>query len=286
MDNPSWTHYSCAKEEPDESNYPGPPQAQTHHYDYSEEPTGQMAAEYHSDPYLYPPAITSQVTSDSYYISHMHTEHDSQGLLSPYQHSSHSQKPSFATSSSGSPQHSYHGPYPESPSYNPYPGAEAPEYIPSLGYTSSQNSPPTYAENLVDPDIVSCFFPESSASGAPLDLSDRFQPSFDCDHPECARSYPRLCDLRKHKKRHQKPYPCRDSAGCGTYFSTEKDRDRHERSKHRHEEHLACTVCGHRTARKDNMKDHVRRRHGEERMVEIMVSVMVGAGTGELSGTG
>ena len=103
--------------------------------------------------------------------------------------------------------------------------------------------------------------------------------SFPCDHPSCAKAYPRLCDLRRHKKRHQKPYPCRASAECDSHFSTEKDRDRHERSRHRRDEHLECSVCGHRTARKDNMKDHVRRRHGEERVDEVMAAV-VGSSSG------
>jgi hypothetical protein len=35
-----------------------------------------------------------------------------------------------------------------------------------------------------------------------------------------------------------------------------------------------CPVCGHTTARKDNMKDHVKRRHGEESVNEVMVAVM------------
>jgi hypothetical protein len=41
-----------------------------------------------------------------------------------------------------------------------------------------------------------------------------------------------------------------------------------------------CSVCGHRTARKDNMKDHVRRRHGEERVDEVMAAVMIGSSAG------
>lgn len=100
-------------------------------------------------------------------------------------------------------------------------------------------------------------------------------PYYMCDHAGCSKVCARLCDLRKHKKRHQKPFPCRNR--CESYFSTEKDRDRHERSKHKKEEWLTCAVCGHQTARKDNMKDHVRRRHGEHDLERIMDATMANA---------
>ena len=102
--------------------------------------------------------------------------------------------------------------------------------------------------------------------------------SFPCDHPSCTKAFARLCDLRRHKKRHQKRHRCRASAECGSLFHSERDRGRHERSVHRRDEHLVCSVCGHRTARKDNMRSHIRRRHGEERVDEVMAVVMVGRG--------
>lgn len=100
--------------------------------------------------------------------------------------------------------------------------------------------------------------------------------SFHCDHLGCNKSYPRACDLKKHKKRHQKPFPCRygQHEGCDSTFSTTKERDRHERSKHRREEHLVCSVCGHKTARKDNMADHVKRRHGQENKERVMATIL------------
>ncbi|KAA8902479.1 hypothetical protein FN846DRAFT_87136 [Sphaerosporella brunnea] len=97
---------------------------------------------------------------------------------------------------------------------------------------------------------------------------------FPCDFPTCNKSFPRLCDLRKHRKRHEKPFPC-SLESCEAFFSTEKDRDRHEKSKHRREEHLVCPVCGHRTARRDNLKDHVRRRHGGEGEAERIMGSFV-----------
>jgi len=103
--------------------------------------------------------------------------------------------------------------------------------------------------------------------------SDR---AFHCDHPGCDKSYPRPCDLKKHKKRHRKPFPCRYAAQerCESAFSTTKERDRHEKSKHRREDHLVCVACGHTTARKDNMTDHIKRRHGEEDKDRAMAMIL------------
>lgn len=113
---------------------------------------------------------------------------------------------------------------------------------------------------------------QTVSSGAASGVHPDEAPYYMCDYTGCGKVCARQCDLRKHKKRHQKPFMCRD--GCDSYFSTEKDRDRHERSKHRREERLTCAVCGHRTARKDNMKDHVRRRHGEHDLERIMDATM------------
>ncbi|TGZ79318.1 hypothetical protein EX30DRAFT_110932 [Ascodesmis nigricans] len=117
--------------------------------------------------------------------------------------------------------------------------------------------------------------PYTSSSSSSHHPPPGTSPYYMCDHPGCNKVCARLCDLRKHKKRHQKPFPCRE--GCESCFSTEKDRDRHERSRHRQEERLTCVVCGHRTARKDNMKDHVRRRHGEQDLERIMDATIANA---------
>lgn len=85
--------------------------------------------------------------------------------------------------------------------------------------------------------------------------------TYKCDFLNCDTSCRRPCDLTKHKKRHSKPFTC-NYDGCNSKgFSTQKDRERHETSKHRREDHLVCCECGHTTARKDNMADHVRRKH-------------------------
>jgi hypothetical protein len=174
-------------------------------------------------------------------------------------------------------------PYPTSASHSPGFG-----FTPSPYATSPHGSPsPLTFPDIVDPsildlDIMDCFFPGVPSSQPSSSSSPRASApatSFACDYPSCTKSYPRLCDLRKHKKRHAKPFPC-PMDSCEAVFSTEKDRDRHEKSKHRREEHLICPVCGHRTARKDNLKDHVRRRHGEEAMERIMRALSVGSSAG------
>lgn len=81
---------------------------------------------------------------------------------------------------------------------------------------------------------------------------------YPCRFNNCKMSCRRSCDRTKHEKRHEKPFQC---PSCDGRFSTLKDCQRHDLSKHRKSEHLLCTQCNHSTARKDNMADHVRRRH-------------------------
>lgn len=82
--------------------------------------------------------------------------------------------------------------------------------------------------------------------------------NYPCTFPGCTISCLRRCDLTKHSKRHVKPFSCRV---CNLRFSTVKDCERHDLSKHQKEKHLRCSYCSHSTARKDNLADHVRRKH-------------------------
>jgi hypothetical protein len=229
-------------------------------------------------------------------------DHDQGQLLSPGYSSYSSYAASTSSQHSGySRERAETSPYPpsrpshsRSPSYHsshrnstsPYPASAS--HSPSFAYTTSPyDSPsplsfhdpgPSLDPDIIDPDIIDCFFPlgtEVSASQPSPSATGASATSFLCDYPSCNKTYPRLCDLRKHKKRHAKPFPC-PVASCDAFFSTEKDRDRHEKSKHRREEHLVCPSCGHRTARKDNLKDHVRRRHGEAEVERIMRAVSAG----------
>lgn len=69
---------------------------------------------------------------------------------------------------------------------------------------------------------------------------------------------------------------CCSYEGCTwcTSYTTRKDRKRHEISKHS-ALHLVCDVCGHTTARVDNMRVHVRAAHREE--CEVLMKRIVGA---------
>ncbi|KAI5851109.1 hypothetical protein DFP73DRAFT_536011 [Morchella snyderi] len=102
----------------------------------------------------------------------------------------------------------------------------------------------------------------------------------DANSAPCGKEFDRKCDLKKHAKRHVKPFPCRFQ-GCKNTrgFSSEKDRERHENCLHK-KECLMCTECPHETPRKDNMKDHVIRKHGGKEFVEeIMLRIMAGPRT-------
>lgn len=187
-----------------------------------------------------------------------------------YAHSAHSPTHSTYIKSEHAGYNSGSGSFTYSPHLGGYPAGADP------CTPTSTISDPANDRDSQDPDLgpehesldYHYLQPSPTCQSAPP-ASPRGVSQYLCDNPGCKKVYPRLCDLRKHKKRHLKPFPCRDTT-CETLFSTEKDRDRHERSKHRREEHLVCAVCGHRTARKDNMKDHVRRRHGEQDLEKIM----------------
>ncbi|KAI5850021.1 hypothetical protein BZA05DRAFT_419405 [Tricharina praecox] len=313
---PEWDTYSYTS--PGGSSGPTYPplHAQPHnHHQYHEQQQQQQLPigepDFIDSALMYLPVTTSSV-SDSYFPTADYSSiSQTQGLLSPVyspysgsyaastssQHSSYSNyshqrgaTPSPYPSSHDSHSHSHHAghrastsPYPPSASHSP-----SFAYTPSPYATSPNDtpSPVSYADSssTVDPDIINCFFPEGAGSGSATHVhpssssSNTTATSFACDYPSCTKSYPRLCDLRKHKKRHLKPFPCPEAA-CDSFFSTEKDRDRHTKSKHRREEHLVCAVCGHRTARKDNMRDHIKRRHGEDVVERIMNAVMAASGS-------
>lgn len=89
-----------------------------------------------------------------------------------------------------------------------------------------------------------------------------------CAYPNCTSQakFTRGCDLRKHFKRHTKHLFCRHedcSQSREGGFSSRKDRDRHEQ---RHNPGVVCSHpgCERLFSRVDNMKDHVRRIHGQK----------------------
>ncbi|RPA98342.1 hypothetical protein L873DRAFT_1038057 [Choiromyces venosus 120613-1] len=85
-----------------------------------------------------------------------------------------------------------------------------------------------------------------------------------------------------HHKDLKRRFCCRyeDCISC-TSYTTRKDCKRHEDSKHS-DQHLVCDVCGHTTARSDNMRGHVRTAHPEEweavmkRIMEVKMKMVMG----------
>ncbi|PWW73098.1 hypothetical protein C7212DRAFT_366000 [Tuber magnatum] len=81
-------------------------------------------------------------------------------------------------------------------------------------------------------------------------------------HPTTTTENPETTHHHHHKDPKRR-FCCRseDCTSC-TSYTTRKDRNRHEMSKHS-DQHLVCDICGHKTAREDNMRVHVRAAHEE-----------------------
>ena len=91
--------------------------------------------------------------------------------------------------------------------------------------------------------------------------------SWRCRWPGCDSKsiFTKDCELRKHFRRHRKPYFC-SYADCPRStqggYSTEKDRVRHESS---HNPAVSCEWegCDQIFSRVDNMRNHVSRKHDQ-----------------------
>ena len=137
---------------------------------------------------------------------------------------------------------------------------------------SSANLSPTTPRS---PDILSSPFtprsPDTDGSRASTNPTtpgsadpENYEPAqihtggWKCTYPRCPRHYRRRCDVNKHCKTHTKPFAC---STCGQKSSSKRDKERHELS-HR-SEHPKCPhpSCSNTTSRKDNMRDHIKRKH-------------------------
>lgn len=65
-----------------------------------------------------------------------------------------------------------------------------------------------------------------------------------CDHEGCGSAFARACELRKHMKRHTKPYGC-TFAQCNKRFGSKSDWKRHERDQHFQAENYVCQFVHH-----------------------------------------
>ncbi|KAF8540892.1 hypothetical protein BDD12DRAFT_831333 [Trichophaea hybrida] len=65
-----------------------------------------------------------------------------------------------------------------------------------------------------------------------------------CGHPGCKSTFARNCELRKHRKRHTRPYGC-TARYCQRLFGSKNDWKRHENSQHHRLESWKCNVPVH-----------------------------------------
>ncbi|KAK3906191.1 hypothetical protein C8A05DRAFT_29977 [Staphylotrichum tortipilum] len=87
-----------------------------------------------------------------------------------------------------------------------------------------------------------------------------------CD--ECPKTFIRRCELKKHQKRHAKPYHC-TYADCDKKFGSKNDWKRHENSQHFQLEIWRCAEradgqpeCGKVCHRRESLHLHLRKDHG------------------------
>ena len=89
---------------------------------------------------------------------------------------------------------------------------------------------------------------------------------------ECPKKFKRPCELKKHMKRHEKPYACTHS-DCPKRFGSKNDWKRHENSQHIQLEFWKCAekardapppsaVCGRICHRRETFKSHLDKDHG------------------------
>ncbi|CUS11441.1 unnamed protein product [Tuber aestivum] len=174
---------------------------------------------------------------------------------------------------------------PRSPTHHILP--PTPLFLPSSTTTSSTSAappPPTTHPTLTPTPAAAT--PPSVATPSPKPRPKlRPRKAFSCTSTHCPPDAATKNPETAHHHHHKDPkhrFCCRYE-GCTscTSYTTRKDRNRHEASKHS-KQHLVCDVCGHTTARKDNMTGHVRSAHPEgwevvmERITGVKVKIVMG----------
>ncbi|KAF4837158.1 Metallothionein expression activator [Colletotrichum tropicale] len=97
-----------------------------------------------------------------------------------------------------------------------------------------------------------------------------------CTKLDCGKTFNRRCELKKHMKRHDKPYGCTFS-GCSKRFGSKNDWKRHENSQHFQLEVWKCsekrtdddntqteTTCGKVCHRRETFRSHLQKEHKME----------------------
>ncbi|KAI1200804.1 hypothetical protein F5X97DRAFT_331761 [Nemania serpens] len=80
--------------------------------------------------------------------------------------------------------------------------------------------------------------------------------------PTCGKSFPRKCELKKHEKRHEKPYGC-TMPDCAKKFGSKNDWKRHENTQHFMLEMWKCEEesCEKICYRRENFRTHLEKDH-------------------------
>jgi hypothetical protein len=117
----------------------------------------------------------------------------------------------------------------------------------------------------------------------PEDTSQNVKPEnyHTCTFDGCDKKFQRPCELKKHLKRHSKPYGC-TFQNCSKRFGSKNDWKRHENSQHFLHEAWRCDmkrengrsseVCGKLSHRRENFKEHLSKAHslqGEQLEVKL-----------------
>ncbi|POR39160.1 Sex-determining transformer protein 1 [Tolypocladium paradoxum] len=104
---------------------------------------------------------------------------------------------------------------------------------------------------------------QDTEGGNQVDDEDGPRAHFDCEEPHCGKAFVRQCELKKHKKRHDKPYGCTFKS-CSKRFGSKNDWKRHESSQHFQLETWNCDEpdCKKTCQRRESFKNHLQKDHG------------------------
>lgn len=105
--------------------------------------------------------------------------------------------------------------------------------------------------------------PSASGNDDSSDPGEHQKAEINCE--ECGKAFSRKCELRKHMKRHEKPYGCTYKTCCKK-FGSKNDWKRHESSQHFQLESWNCNVdgCDKVLPRRELFKWHLINHHNEQ----------------------